>query len=748
MKGIMQKVITFFLLFRLVLSAFWSVSAQPVQPNPGLFEGDPTTLRLGISGYPELDPGRVVDDVSIAISTHLFRGLTKLDDSGRVQPDLAETWQTSEDLRSWTFKLKPDLYWVDGSGSQQAHLTARDVAAAWARTSEPENSPLLDQFIIEDCYAVDDNTVVFQLSEPYGGFPYLLSSPNTFPVPEDLIEVYGEDWDRADIIWTSGPYFLQSFTPETSLTLLRNPHWPETYEVLTERLEVIYAEDQALLSAFRADDLDVIWLSDPSVLAEVGDDPELAPQVVSIPSLEVFGYAFSPSLRQESPQVRRALSLTVDRQAVCGAVLGWETPLGVMLPPGAFGHRPVPLQIYDPLLAAAQWEEIGYEGGAQIPLSLGYVPYHCSDPITQGVLAGWEDFGFDLTPNALDWAAMIDKNYRQAWEEPPDDILMWPWAVIEPDPLYYYWLNIYNGRHLSGWQNDAFDDLIASGMTATENDERADFLWAAEEILLWEDPLFIPVCSKSHVFLAKSNVFFSLDVHRIFNAAQSVVNAAYKAVVEKETGVTLTDGDRDWTTREVKLFSDVYKIYKDNLGKDLVKNLGKLKTIVRKKAAGGTVGKYNPGTDTITLYDAANTMFDFKNSDDQFKGTLAHEMLHLLLAYNPKDGTQYGNIYTNPLLKGYLTAINKALDDETGETERYGWHMGLHGWELFLPEAWDFGLNFLTGWKYFPPTDYGKTNPEEDFAESIMFYILEPAKLDSTRYDYIKTHIFNGKEFK
>ena len=113
-------------------------------------------------------------------------------------------------------------------------------------------------------------------------------------------------------------------------------------------------------------------------------------------------------------------------------------------------------------------------------------------------------------------------------------------------------------------------------MATDSADERAGYLLQAEEILLWEDPLFLPVCGQSHVFLAKTSVYLAWNPHRIFDAAKSMVNAAYKETVEKETGVSLINGDRDWTTREVQLFKFVYDSYRKNLGKDLLKNFGKL----------------------------------------------------------------------------------------------------------------------------------------------------------------------------
>lgn len=746
----MKKGIIFVLLLCLALPSFSLADAQQVQSELLTNDEGRTTLRLGISYTPEIDPGIVDSDAAIAVSTHLFRGLTQLNDSGEAIPDLAKSWEASENFETWTFKLNDELFWVDESGNKQAPLTARDVVFAWERSFDSDKLPLLDQSIIEECFAVDDRTIVYYLSEPYGGFPYLLSMPNTFPVPESLIEANGDDWDQLNLIWTSGPYYLQSFSVNESMAMQRNLHWPEANAIQTERVEITFADDQTLLTAYQQDDLDVAWLDDPSVLASIAEDPELANQVLTLPSLEVFGYVFGPYLLAENPQLRRALSLTIDRRAICEPVLGWDNPLGVMLPPGVFAHRANPIQIYDPVLAGRQLAEIGYEADGQIPLDVGYVDITSVGAINNQIFSYWDDFGFDLTVSKLTWEEMIYRNYLQEWDAPPDDIMMWRWAVMNPDPVYFYWEKLFNGRHLSGWQNEVFDDFLANAMATDSADERARYLSRAEEILLWEDPLFLPVCGRSHVFLAKTSVFLAWDPHRIFNAAKSMVNAAYKEAVEKETGVSLMNGDRDWTTREVQLFKFVYDSYKKNLGKDLLKNFGKLKSIERKKADGSTFGVFYPDDNKIIIYDEANSKFDFKNSDDQFKGTLAHEILHLLVTYNLKSGNKYKNRYENPLLKGYISAINKALDEETETKGKFGWQKGIFGWQFFPPDV-DITLFFDIWWKaieFCPPTIYAGTNPEEDFAEAIMFYLLDPERLDPARYEYIKNNIFNGKEFK
>ena len=112
---------------------------------------DNKTVRIGISGR------FTVEDIPYNIQRQISRGLTKTESSGKVEPDLAQSWETPDKGKTWIFILKKDLKWNDGSP-----LKSRDLNYNF--------SDVISEF-------PDENTIVFKLSTPYSPFPVVVSKP-------------------------------------------------------------------------------------------------------------------------------------------------------------------------------------------------------------------------------------------------------------------------------------------------------------------------------------------------------------------------------------------------------------------------------------------------------------------------------------------------------------------------------------------------------------------------------------------
>ncbi|MBC8275996.1 MAG: hypothetical protein H8E40_13645 [Chloroflexi bacterium] len=198
--------------------------------------------------------------------------------------------------------------------------------------------------------------------------------------------------------------------------------------------------------------------------------------------------------------------------------------------------------------------------------------------------------------------------------------------------------------------------------------------------------------------------------------------ALTKKYFKTKYGITLVDRDEKWSEEEKKWLDDLFKILpKEFWGK------ASLKTIERWKKHNAYFGAYD-NKDTIFIYNNAHTLYDKfngKSEEKQFKGTILHELVHAI------QWRRYTNAYHDTLVTKWMNKFK---------------------WE------WKFDKK-----KRFPiykgntdklPTEYVKTNgknPLEDMAESAMLYVLGPEvlkKKSPTRYDWLKTNLFGGKEYK
>ena len=143
------------------------------------------------------------------IQIDIFEGLVHPGPDGTLRPGVAESWQVSDDGLTYTFKLRPDAVWSDGSP-----LTAKDFIYSWARMVDPatasnyafilwpiKNAELItkgeltkDELAAE---AVDDHTLKVTLRAPTAYFLQMLMHHSAYPVPRQAIEKFGRGMDAA-----------------------------------------------------------------------------------------------------------------------------------------------------------------------------------------------------------------------------------------------------------------------------------------------------------------------------------------------------------------------------------------------------------------------------------------------------------------------------------------------------------------------------------------------------------------------
>lgn len=166
--------------FVVVLSAFALVASaatagfffylQYVQPVPAVGG----TYREGVVGAPlYVNPALAsTNDVDLDLTRLMFAGLLRYDDQLQLQPDMAESWIVSEDQKTYTFTMRPGIFWHDGQP-----VTPEDVAFTIRTIQDPAlNSPLLLSFQGVAVTVIDERTVQLQLQEPFAPFASVLTT--------------------------------------------------------------------------------------------------------------------------------------------------------------------------------------------------------------------------------------------------------------------------------------------------------------------------------------------------------------------------------------------------------------------------------------------------------------------------------------------------------------------------------------------------------------------------------------------
>lgn len=469
-----------------------------VDPPPG------NVFRFNNGAEPEyIDPGLATgqpDDRAIRL---LFEGLTRIDQATlRPKPGVAERWELSPDQRAYTFYLRKNAVWSDGTP-----VTARDFVYAWTRVLDPKtaaryashlyhlvNGQEFNEGKIKDpsqigVRALDDYTLAVRLRQPVPYFLYLTSFYTLFPVPAHAIEKYGTGWTEVDHIVGNGPFRLVEHRSRDKFEFVRNSKYWNAASVRLERI-VAYAVDDNYTSAnlYKAGVVD--WLPSGNF------PPEYVPylkerfrDIRTLPFLSIYYYTINvtrPPLN--NPLVRRALSMALDRRAITDELLrGGQIPGAHFVPLGFPEYHSPPGPEYNPEEAARLLAQAGYPNGTGFPrLEILFNTLDVHRKIAEAIQQIWaKTLHIQVSLRNEEWAS-----YLKSRNELNYDIARAAWVADYPDPSTFTdLLESTNGNNTTGWKNPAYDRLLSLARQETDPLRRMGILQRSETLLLQEIPV-------------------------------------------------------------------------------------------------------------------------------------------------------------------------------------------------------------------------------------------------------------------
>lgn len=188
------------------------------------------------AGIGTLDPAYAKDQALIWGCSQIYNGLIQLDTMLRPMPSIAKEWSISEDGKTYTFRLRDDVYFhkseLFGTADSTRRVVAADVLYSYNRILDPKvASPGLWIFneVAEDGFqAPDDSTFVIHLKQPFSPFLSLLAMPYCSVVPREVVEHYGTDFRQHPC--GTGPFKMQMWKEGVKLVLRKNEHYFERDE--------------------------------------------------------------------------------------------------------------------------------------------------------------------------------------------------------------------------------------------------------------------------------------------------------------------------------------------------------------------------------------------------------------------------------------------------------------------------------------------------------------------------------------
>ncbi|MEC9488121.1 MAG: ABC transporter substrate-binding protein [Halanaerobium sp.] len=338
------------------------------------------TLNLSNNtDWDTIDPAYCSGFDAGAMAVKIFDGLVRFDYySNDIVPCLATSWDTSEDGTVWTFYLRKGVKFHNGR-----EVTAHDVKYSFDRLFDPETaSPgtwafdmiagaqdSLDGVTDEltGVKVIDDYTVQFTLSYPFGLFLKHLTLPYALVVPQEVVAEYGDRFSEHAV--GTGPWKLTKWEHNYELILDANEDYFDGRPYLDRIVYRVIPEPMTSFAEFEAGNLDFSSIPDAE-WDRVMSDPEYEPYIHEMTELSTYYLALNCGIEPlDDPKVRRAVSMAIDRQTIIDTLRrGTDTLATGPLPPGIEGYvkrDPIP---YDPEGAKALLAEAGYPDGFDIEI--------------------------------------------------------------------------------------------------------------------------------------------------------------------------------------------------------------------------------------------------------------------------------------------------------------------------------------------------------------------------------------------
>jgi peptide/nickel transport system substrate-binding protein len=288
----------------------------------------------------------------------------------QLQPMLATSWSHNGDGTVWTFKLRRDVKFHDGKP-----MTADDVVYTFKQQTDPKNDAVaLSTFegVLKPAgvVKVDPYTVAFHLESANGNFPYIISSDNYNMIVVPAGTDFGK-WQHTFI--GTGPFKLQSYTPNQSAQFVANPHHWGGPPHLSATSFSFYAAQQAMILALEGGQVDVICQFAPQ-----GAQALLKNSTYKIIKVQSASHR-ELSMRNDmapftDPRVRQAIALCLDRPAMVHALLAGDGQVGndsPFAPKFASTNTNVPQRVQDISKAKALLSAAGHPDGFATTLTTG-----------------------------------------------------------------------------------------------------------------------------------------------------------------------------------------------------------------------------------------------------------------------------------------------------------------------------------------------------------------------------------------
>jgi peptide/nickel transport system substrate-binding protein/oligopeptide transport system substrate-binding protein len=463
------------------------------------------SFSVALSEPAALDPALIFELEGGQVARLLFQNLVTLSPELELQPGVAKDWSVADDGVTWTFNLDPAARYSDGrpvvaddfvfafARAADPDLAATSAyqglpIAGWSEVSSAEASGSIGDEPLSGVTAVDDVTLTVVTEQPFALLPKVLTYPLFAPVPEDFVHTEDKAASFAEQPVGNGPYMMaEPWKHNESIKVVRNPEFtgePGRADSIEFR---IFSDFSTAVKDFEAGNLDL----DRRIPAEdVADTRAAHPDTFIVTRTGVLTYIGFPTTVApfDNPDIRRALSMAIDREALADRVWeGTQSAATGVVPPLAPGALEGTCEFceYDPDAAKALFDAAGGIPGNSM------VVYDIADDGTAGldpIVNSWKQvFGIEIEVRSFEFGQFIEETAVGSAVGPFE--LGWAWDYPSGysflSPLFESTSEVNN----FGWASTEFDEQMRQAREADDEEAGLEFLAAGQRIVEADVPL-------------------------------------------------------------------------------------------------------------------------------------------------------------------------------------------------------------------------------------------------------------------
>ena len=490
-----------------VCVAFSATSAESDAPGGGtiVFGRGADSITLDPAAATEMESAKVIESI--------YEGLVHCADDGtQIEPCLAASWERSDDGKTWTFHLRDNVLFHDGTP-----FDAEAVVDNFTRQIDPAHRRFQSDFAyapvilkyVTNVEALDDRTVRITLSQPYAPFLHNMAMFSAKIASPRALKHWGKAIGHHPV--GTGPFRFEEWRPNDRIILKRNDQYWGDKAKLDRVVFRSIPDNAARFKAFRDGRVDAMDGINPGDVAKIEELPNTT--LVSRPGLNV-GYLAMNTTKPpfDNAKVRQAVNHAVNKPGLIKVMYrGLAAPAKTPLPPTLWGHNDEIVDYtYDPDKAMELLAEAGFKDGFESTLWTMRIPRpYMPRPldVARLIQSNLAEVGIHVRVVSHTW-----DDYNDKVENGEHDMCLLGWIGDNGDPDNFLYVLLDRDNAVKGkamncafFDNERLHELLVAAQQTQEFDERVRLYKEAQQIVHDEAP-WVPLAHARQIVAARDNV--------------------------------------------------------------------------------------------------------------------------------------------------------------------------------------------------------------------------------------------------